>query len=656
MKYGYKSVTSIARWLAFAVVGVLVLSQLSAGAKGPTAAERTRNAAKARDAFVEAMKLQATGDLDGCINLLNYAYWLNPDDNDIKFENGYMLALVNGYFSDTTATRNSLAMMEEAVLDNPAHTDRGLRYIGVLSKFPWRAGSTEHLLSVLSRLYSAASDRTLVASTYAAMLRSSNNVDSIHKSIAILDSLEYIEGPSQEITTSKVQAYIALADTAASLAEVRKLYFRDPENFDNLMMLGLSNELYNRGDSAIYWYDRGLSLFPDEPDFYMRKALYFVEHADTTSAVAVLTDAAASPELDYEVKGEIVKYFASNHLSSNFVFLLDPLKTLTLSYPDKADPYLDYAAVLAMTGDTLSALNQLAEVRRVAPDNIGGYTIAANYLNTCGRSEEAITVASDGIDKVDAPLILRQYVIYLYFANNKYKDVIPLLNEMIAELNRGFDLDSALQAANANEIVDSVNVSLADSVSEFTIDDGDYVEEEPYEEIAPDTFAVDTLHMLGELYIQRGDALMKLERVKAARSDYELALKIMPNYWLTYNNYSYMLAERGLDLDYALKMAQKSMELVENEYPDSFTSIADTYAWVRYKRGEYLQAKDLIDQVLEAESTPSAEIFDHAGDIYKALGETEAAVGFWRQALDLEPDNADIKAKYDANYKPEADE
>ncbi|MDE6782283.1 MAG: hypothetical protein K2J17_01040, partial [Paramuribaculum sp.] len=169
----------------------------------------------------------------------------------------------------------------------------------------------------------------------------------------------------------------------------------------------------------------------------------------------------------------------------------------------------------------------------------------------------------------------------------------------------------------------------------------------------------DTQHMLAELYLQRADIYMKLNKMKKAIPDYEIALRVMPDNWLPYNNYAYMLADRNTQLDRALELAEKSMKLVDDasDGEQHFTSIGDTYAWVLYRRGELLKAKELIDQVLDLNPELSAEVLDHAGDIYSALGLKNEAVGFWTEALAKDPDDAAaITEKIKTNSPTPADE
>ena len=47
----------------------------------------------------------------------------------------------------------------------------------------------------------------------------------------------------------------------------------------------------------------------------------------------------------------------------------------------------------------------------------------------------------------------------------------------------------------------------------------------------------------------------------------------------------------------------------------------------------------------EESDQASADVFDHAGDIYFMTGEPEQALSFWKRALELDPDNELIQKK-----------
>lgn len=93
-----------------------------------------------------------------------------------------------------------------------------------------------------------------------------------------------------------------------------------------------------------------------------------------------------------------------------------------------------------------------------------------------------------------------------------------------------------------------------------------------------------------------------------------------------------------MDLPRALRLAEEALASA----PENPTFI-DTYAWALFKNRKYDEAKEHIDLALSAyeenDEDASAEILEHAGDIYYMCGEPEKAKEFWKRALKLAPDN-----------------
>ena len=102
------------------------------------------------------------------------------------------------------------------------------------------------------------------------------------------------------------------------------------------------------------------------------------------------------------------------------------------------------------------------------------------------------------------------------------------------------------------------------------------------------------------------------------------------------------MACEGKDLDEALRM----IETVMKSETDNPTSL-DTYAWVLFKRKDYAKAREAIDRTLEltGEDDMSADVLEHAGDIYFMDGEPDKALCFWKEALKLTPDNELLQRK-----------
>ena len=106
-----------------------------------------------------------------------------------------------------------------------------------------------------------------------------------------------------------------------------------------------------------------------------------------------------------------------------------------------------------------------------------------------------------------------------------------------------------------------------------------------------------------------------------------------------YNSLGYIFADHDYKLQDALRYIRKAVELA----PDN-GAIADSYAWVLFRLKRFEDAKKEILRAIELlGSDLDSTITDHAGDIFFALGDRDAARKYWEQALEL---NGDVD--YDA--------
>ena len=108
------------------------------------------------------------------------------------------------------------------------------------------------------------------------------------------------------------------------------------------------------------------------------------------------------------------------------------------------------------------------------------------------------------------------------------------------------------------------------------------------------------------------------------------------------NFVGYALAEDGRDLDRALDLVGKAlMTSPDNPY------YIDSLAWVHFRRGD---AKKAWAEIQRAVSKPLEDpaIWEHYGDIAKAVGNRKEAAKGYARALEMGAPNAsEIKGKLD---------
>lgn len=131
-----------------------------------------------------------------------------------------------------------------------------------------------------------------------------------------------------------------------------------------------------------------------------------------------------------------------------------------------------------------------------------------------------------------------------------------------------------------------------------------------------------------------GDILHDKKLDEEAYAAYDSCLQWKDDNYGCLNNYAYYLSEENREL---AKAEQMSYRTVQAE-PDNPTFL-DTYAWILFKRKKYAEAMQYINMAVDNDTTKSAVITEHAGDIHAVNGDIEGAIKFWQQALEAGSEN-----------------
>lgn len=135
--------------------------------------------------------------------------------------------------------------------------------------------------------------------------------------------------------------------------------------------------------------------------------------------------------------------------------------------------------------------------------------------------------------------------------------------------------------------------------------------------------------ILGSLLDETGDK-------KAALSVMEDLLKKEPENYQVMNYIGFTLADENRDLERALELLKKAVELAPNE-----AFIIDSLAWAYFRLGKYEDALREIRRAIKLGETTDSAIWDHYGDIAQKSAKKEEARKAYRKAIDLKPKNTD---------------
>lgn len=312
--------------------------------------------------------------------------------------------------------------------------------------------------------------------------------------------------------------------------------------------------------------------------------------------------------------------------------------------------YVSLAELASMDNQPDSAISILKEAYRIDPDNqIVNREIALSYLRM--DSLAAALPYSENLAQLnpgDLPSQRRLGAIYYGLDSLDQCEAIftALVNSGDKNsLNHYYLGRVAARRDDYNIAVDEFTflTQMADTVYESWLDLGFAYrqlgeldkETETYKtglnHIKSEENAFQLMFALAASYERRDmvdEAVKTLEEILARSPEYDQAL----------NYLGYMLADRNERLDYALELIEKAINLSPNN-----AAYLDSYGWVLYRLGDIDKA--LVQLHKAVALAEDSVIYDHLGDAYKADGNLKQAQVWWKKALELNPDDEQIKSK-----------
>lgn len=410
----------------------------------------------------------------------------------------------------------------------------------------------------------------------------------LQKAIEVLNELEKISGVSETTALTKFQLYSMLNQKEKAFTEIENIIAQNPEDPRYIVLLG---DLYlqdNQPDKAIYYYNRAKAIDPDYPNLILSMVNYYEKTGNEGAAEEELRKAITGTEIDVDTKVQLLtRYIDILRQNKRDMQLVNSLfETLFDQYPHNTRLNLIYGNVLLLQEKKEEAMKQFEIYTKANPSDPVGYEQMLRIVLP-DSIDRVIEITTEAIKYIpEAP----QFYFYLggaKYQQKKYKEALEVFEE-------------GLKSAK-----------------------------------------IENPLLKSDFYGQIGDLNYFLGNKEAAFENYEKALKLNPQNLPVLNNYSYYLSLEGKDLD---KAEQMSSITVKAE-PTNPTYL-DTYGWVLFKQGAYTTAKIYIENAVKySEEEPSAEIFEHYGDVLYVTGEPEKALEQWKKAKELGSDSKTLDEK-----------
>lgn len=568
------------------------------------------DAKKAEYVYLEAANAYTQGRVDDYLMLLRHAASLNPYDPFIAGALGEVTIQLSRDSGVIAKAYRALADRFEAEPTERAYYipyAQAAEYLG-------RHDDRIHIWETLDRLMPDRTDPAMQLAE-AVTARYSVTVDTadFNRAMRIYDRIEAATGPTPELTARKITTLMQRNDTAGVERSLGMLAKAAPGDSRTNLFIGRVFEMIEKPDSALFYFNRAEAADTTDGTVYLARADFFQSRGDSTAYRDEVYNALRSQNLEFPQKFQLMLNVLAKQYndSTKWAQIDDMFNTLEEINPGEAKLHQLYAEFKDVQGDNAGAAEQYSYSLDLDPNDS---TVWAARVSALGR-----------IPDEDAVLRESRHALEL-FPGNAYFSLMG-----------SFVLARRDQYPQALLLLDSADVS--------------------QQRVSPT--------VASEVHRVRGDYLEKLGMRDSCMTEYELAIGLDGNNFMAMNNCAYFMALDSINLDRAELYARMA-----TESDSTSTTFIDTYAWVAYQKGDFEKARALIDRAIAiaeaapADSTvteeiveepeendengPSAEIYDHAGDIYFRCGDIEQALAYWRKALAIDPENKLIKKKISA--------
>ncbi|MBQ0156592.1 MAG: tetratricopeptide repeat protein [Bacteroidales bacterium] len=359
---------------------------------------------------------------------------------------------------------------------------------------------------------------------------------------------------------------------------------------------------------AIAEYDKLIAAYPAEPEYIKAKADAYAYLGDFKNVEKTLKNGLKKMPESGVMRYEICMYYITKKrdLKKADKYIDPLLESRDIEYEQKmtvpATLWLDSTSRYLVTEPRLRRLINMY------PHESSTYALLVDYLSTNNRTEEAYSLIEKSLEADPYQEDMWNTLILKYAVDNNLTAVEENLKKATSYFPNNADFTYRLGRLYYLK--------------------GDTTNGEQHLRKAAEVAKPTDLFLASGILGEIGDISMAIGDTAKAMSAYDEALVLNPNAVSVLNNYAYMLAVKGTDLDKAERMSGKTVSVDPNS-----AVFLDTYAWVYFKKGDYQMSLLYIEQALSKMGEDNAELLEHYGDILYKTGNTMKAREQWNKAL-----------------------
>lgn len=407
--------------------------------------------------------------------------------------------------------------------------------------------------------------------------------------ISTLNRLEEKMGKNEQISMEKFRIYLQMQDDKKAYQEIENLVNEYPLDMRYLTMQGDVYLQNGKQEEAYEVYKKVLQREPHNPLVQISLATYYDAIGDKELYYQQIDTILLNKEVSTELKMNLMRQFIvgdaqSRKDSTEIISMFE--RMIEQDMDDTNIPML-YTQYLLSKKMEDQAVPVLEHILQLDPTNTAArMTLLGNAIRK-NDYEWVIRICKPGIEVSPQTIEFYFYLGIAYYQEKQYDEALATYQEAL------------------KHVTDQTDKAI---ISDF--------------------------------YSMIGDIQHTRKQMTEAYAAYDSALVYNPANIGALNNYAYYLSVERRELDKAEEMSYKTVKAEPNN-----STYLDTYAWILFEKGDYVQARLFIDDALKSGGEESDVIVEHAGDIYYMSGDIDGAVNLWQKARDMGSESKTIDQK-----------
>lgn len=397
--------------------------------------------------------------------------------------------------------------------------------------------------------------------------------------IGILDRMETIDGKSEQISMEKFRMYVAMNNKDKAFEEIKALADEYPYDMRYLTLLGDVYLNNGKPEDAFTTYQEVLQKEPEYVPAHLSLANYYQTQGQDSLYRIQLNKVLLDEDVASETKMNMMRQLIlrsenTDRDSTKIVDLFQHILEIKQENADVAMLAAQYMVTKKMETEATSALHKVLDLD---PENTPARLQLLQYAINHQDMDRVVEICKPALEYTPEVIEFYYYMGLAYHEQKKNKEALDAFVKGTSQISDKTD-----------------------------------------KELASDLFAI-----LGDLYHE-------LNKNQLAYAAYDSSLVYKPDNIGALNNYAYFLSVERKQLDKAEEMSYRTVQA----QPTNNTYL-DTYAWILFEKGKYVEAKIYMDQAMQNGGDQSSVETEHCGDIYWMNGEKEKALEYWIKAEEL---------------------